>query len=119
MRSERDLATGSPVLMRRPGVCATALAMALALTMPAMGQDFTPLGAETSGNAAGTIPPWQGGLKSPPAGHRSGGPYADPFEADVPMFAIGVGNLDQYRGQLSPGQIALLQKYPTLKMNVY
>jgi hypothetical protein len=35
------------------------------------------------------------------------------------MFAISVGNLDQYRGQLSPGQIALLQKYPTLKMDVY
>jgi len=92
---------------------------ALALAGPAPAQDRTPLGAEVSGNAAGTIPSWQGGLKSPVAGHRSGGPYADPYEADVPMFAISAGNLERYRAQLSPGQIALLQKYPTWTMNVY
>jgi hypothetical protein len=92
---------------------------ALVVTMPAPAQDRTPLGAEASGNAAGTIPAWHGGLKGPLAGHRSGGPYADPYESDMPMFTISAGNLDQYRTQLSPGQIALLQKYPTLRMNVY
>jgi hypothetical protein len=105
--------------MRRATVGEIAFVIALTVAVPAPAQDRTPLGAEASGNAAGTIPAWEGGLKSPLAGHRSGGPYADPYEADVPMFAISAGSLDRYRAQLSPGQIALLQKYPTLKMNVY
>ena len=119
MRSERDSPKTWRVSARRAAVGAIAFVIALGFTLPAEAQDTTPLGAEASGNAAGTIPAWQGGLKSALAGHRSGGPYADPYEADVPMFAISAGNLDRYRAQLSPGQIALLQKYPTLKMNVY
>jgi hypothetical protein len=93
--------------------------LALAFAASASAQELTPLGAEAAGNAAGTIPAWQGGLKSPLAGHQSGGAYADPYEADVPLFTISTSNLEQYRAQLSPGQIALLQKYPTWKINVY
>jgi hypothetical protein len=119
MRSERRTATARMASTRRAAVGAAAVVIALAFAVPARAQDRTPFGADAAGNAAGTIPPWQGGLKSPLTGHRSGGPYADPYEADVPMFAISAGNLDQYRGQLSPGQIALLQKYPTLKLYVY
>src|SRR6187399_1919362 len=117
MRSERGASTTRVASAHRSGR-ALALMFALALAGPAPAQDRTPLGAEVSGNAAGTIPSWQGGLKSPVAGHRSGGLYADPYEADVPMFAISAGNLERYRAQLSPGQIALLQKYPTWTMNV-
>ena len=119
MRSERNLSTVSAASLRRVGVGAIAAMIALGLAQPAPAQDRTPLGAEAAGNAAGTIPAWQGGLLSPLAGHRRGGPYADPYDADVPMFAISAANLEQYRGQLSPGQVALLQKYPTWKMNVY
>ena len=34
-----------------------------------LGSDLTPLGAERAGNAAGTIPAWDGGLTSAPAGY--------------------------------------------------
>jgi len=119
MRSEFDPATVPAGSIHRAWVRAMMFAIALVVAAPAPAQDRTPLGADASGNPAGTIPAWDGGLKSPLAGHRSGSPYADPYEADVPMFAISAGNLDRYRAQLSPGQIALLQTYPAWKMNVY
>ena len=84
-----------------------------------LGQDLTPMGAERAGNAAGTIPAWDGGLSSAPAGHVPGGHYADPFAGDSMLFTIDASNLSQHRDKLTPGQIALLETYPTWKMNVY
>ena len=55
----------------------------------------------------------------PVAGYRSGGPYPDPYPDDKPLFTISAANVEQYRKQLSAGQIALLQKHPTWRMNVY
>ncbi|WP_213876211.1 DUF1329 domain-containing protein [Pseudomonas sp. dw_358] len=86
-----------------------------------LGTRLTPLGGETQGNAAGTIPPWQGGLTMAPAGY--GGPgshHVDPFASDEPLFTIKASNLEQYREQLSPGQLALFAAYPeTFSMPVY
>lgn len=84
-----------------------------------LGQDLTPMGGERAGNAAGTIPAWDGGLSSAPGGHVSGGHYADPFSDDKPLFTIDASNLAQHRDKLTPGQIAMLETYPTWKMNVY
>ena len=44
--------------------------------------------AEKAGNAAGTIPAWDGGITKPLAGHKPGGHYADPFSADQPVMTI-------------------------------
>ena len=84
-----------------------------------LGQDLTPMGAERAGNEAGTIPAWDGGLTSAPAGQVPGGHYADPFADDKILFTIDASNLDQYRENLAPGQVAMLEAYPTWKMNVY
>jgi len=105
--------------MSRTRVGVIAVVMALGFAVPALAQNKTPLGAEAAGNAAGTIPAWDGGLTKPIAGFKSGGHYPDPFKADKILFTISAANVEQYRGQLSPGQIALLKKYPTWKMNVY
>ena len=35
-----------------------------------MGKSKTPLGAEKAGNAAGTIPAWEGGITQPPADYK-------------------------------------------------
>ena len=47
-----------------------------------LGQDLTPFGAIRAGNEAGTIPAWEGGLKSPAdAGFpdfKTGGHHPDP-----------------------------------------
>jgi hypothetical protein len=77
------------------------------------------MGAEATGNAAGTIPAWDGGLTKPIPGFQTSGHYPDPYKDDKILFTITAANAEQYKNQLSPGQIALLKKYPTWKMNVY
>ncbi|MNF31975.1 hypothetical protein D3C84_127490 [compost metagenome] len=84
-----------------------------------LGQDLTPLGAERAGNAAGTIPAWDGGLSRSNALDSAGG-YQDPFATDKPLFTITAANAEEYRDKLSPGQLALLKRYPnSRKMQVY
>lgn len=82
---------------------------------------YTPMGAERAGNAAGTIPAWDGGLKEAPAGTKfeRGKSYGDPFPNDKPLYTITSENWEKYKDNLSPGQIAMLKQYPTFKMPVY
>src|SRR5204862_328594 len=44
---------------------------------------------------------------------------ADPYAADKPLFTITAQNAAQYADKLSPGQMAMLKKHPTYKLNVY
>ena len=84
------------------------------------GDKLTPMGAERAGNAAGTIPAWTGGITVLPAGYVEGEPLVDPFPDDQPLFTITAANYEQYKDNLSPGQIALLKRYPdTFRMPVY
>jgi hypothetical protein len=81
---------------------------------------LTPIGAKQAGNASGTIPAWTGGLTVPPDSYRTGYHETDPFPDDEPLFQINASNAEQYAQYLSPGQRALLAKYPdTWHMNVY
>lgn len=85
-----------------------------------LGQDLTPLGAERAGNASGSIGPWTGGLAQSNQGLDDSAGYKDPFAADKMLFSINRENLAQYRAQLSPGQIAMLERYPqSWKLQVY
>lgn len=86
-----------------------------------LGQDLTPMGAERAGNADGSIPAWNGGLTQAPAAWKGPGTrYVEAFPNDKPKFVITADNLDQYRNKLTPGQIALFEKWPeTYKMPVY
>jgi hypothetical protein len=84
-----------------------------------LGQSLTPVGAEQAGNQAGTIPPWTGGLKLPPAGYRTGGFHVDPFAQDPVLFTITRANWKEYDQALTEGQRALFEKYPMFKMPVY
>jgi len=80
-----------------------------------LGAELTPMGAEKAGNAAGTIPEWTGGLTTESAGVASGNPFPD----DQILFTIDKSNMDQYKDNLSPGQIAMMTKYADYKMPVY
>lgn len=84
-----------------------------------LGGDLTPMGAEKGANADGTIPAWDGGIKSPPANWKKGTHYADPFAGDKVLFTITKANADKYADKLTPGQLALLKTYASYKMNVY
>lgn len=103
-------------------VIALAMAAGLARAEPtpdALGKSLTPMGAEKASNAAGTIPAWDGGLTQCPPGHKPGDHYPNAFPEDKSLFTIDAGNMEKYQAYLSPGQMALLRKYPTWKMQVY
>ena len=82
--------------------------------------DKTPVGAQKSGNAAGTIPAWTGGITKVPPGYKPGDHHQDPFAGDKVEFTIDASNYKDYADQLSVGQKAMFDKYPdTYKMDVY
>ncbi|HEV7930126.1 MAG TPA: DUF1329 domain-containing protein [Nitrosospira sp.] len=81
--------------------------------------DLTPLGAEKSGNKEGSIPAWNGGYTQVLPGYQSGQPRADPFAEEKPLFQITSQNAAQYADKLSAGVKALLQRYPSYRLDVY
>merc|ERR1711965_1237074 len=85
-----------------------------------LGNELTPVGAERAGNAAGTIPEWTGGL-GPDAGQMVGDNFqSNPFAGEQPQFVITAQNYQQYSENLTPGQIAMFERYPeTFQMPVY
>jgi hypothetical protein len=126
----RCLLIGRTNMFNKHLLCCALAAVAL-MTNPAsaavsaseaakLGDSLTPLGAEKSGNADGSIPEWTGGLTQAPAGYQPGMHHIDPFAGDQPLFTITKDNLAQYKDKLSVGQIALFDSYPsTFRMPVY
>nr|WP_100548310.1 MULTISPECIES: DUF1329 domain-containing protein [unclassified Pseudomonas] len=85
-----------------------------------LGTTLTPLGAEMAGNAAGTIPAWTGGLPKDAGSLSATGFRSNPFANEKPLFVITAQNMAQYQEHLTPGQIAMLKRYPgTFKLPVY
>lgn len=85
-------------------------------------QNLTPFGAQRAGNADGTIPAWDGGLKPGTKGLpivKNGGFYPNIFKDEKPLFTITAQNLSKYADKLTEGQKALLKKFPDYKINVY
>jgi len=100
-------------------VSTSALAKVTAEEAAKLGNELTPLGAEMAGNAAGTIPAWEGGITTPPAGYKLGDHHPDPYADDKVLFTITKANMGQYSDQLTEGQKGMLNQYPTYKMNIY
>ena len=85
-----------------------------------LGGELTPMGATAAGNEAGTIPPWEGGITRAPDGYEPGMHHPDPFAEDRPLFTITADNYPEHEAHLSPGQVAMFQRYPeTFRMPVY
>jgi Protein of unknown function (DUF1329) len=102
-------------------IASGAYAQLAASDIAKLGTTLTPMGAEKAGNAAGTIPAWDGGLSKTPAGItvKAMGHYPDPFPGDKPLFTISAANMDKYKDNLSPGQMAMMKQYPNYKLPVY
>ncbi|RMU26049.1 hypothetical protein ALP31_04481 [Pseudomonas amygdali pv. morsprunorum] len=98
-----------------------ALNTSLAAEATLLGNRLTPLGGEVAGNAAGTIPPWRGGITRPPPGYKgSGTRHVDPYAADKPLFTITHANMQHYRSYLTPGQVAMFETWPdSYQMPIY
>lgn len=79
-----------------------------------LGRELTPTGAEMAGNAEGTIPRWTGKEFNLFSGELPDGrvipvnPYAD----ESPLSIINYVNHEEFSDKLSPGLIAMLEKYP-------
>ena len=97
----------------------TASAENSAADIARLGQDLTPFGSEKAGNSDGSIPAWDGGLSKPPAGWDKSKGYVNPYAGEKPLYTITGQNVAQYDKLLAPGQIALLKRFSTYKLNVY
>jgi hypothetical protein len=107
-------------------LAAGALGLAAAVTaqQSGLGSDLTPMGATMAGNSSGTIPAWNGGIKSAAdagaTGFKSGGHHPDPFAADKPSYKVDATNMEKYAANLTAGHKALLSTYKgSYFMNVY
>lgn len=84
-----------------------------------LGTTLTPLGGEKAGNADGSIPAWNGGLK-PGAAAVENGFLGDPFPDDKPVLVITAATAEKYKDKLSNGQMAMFKRYPdTYRIPVY
>ncbi len=106
------------------GVAGIAAAGVTAEQAARLGADLTPMGAEKAGNAAGTIPAWNGGIKSAAEagapGFKPGGHHPDPYANDKPLYKIDASNMSKYAANLTAGHKALLAAYKTdYFLNVY
>jgi hypothetical protein len=85
-----------------------------------LGNELTPLGGLKAANADGSIPAWNGGITTPPAGYKPGDFHPDPFKDDKVLFEITASNYKQYAEFLSDGQQKMFETYPaTFRMPVY
>jgi hypothetical protein len=84
-----------------------------------LGNDLTPLGGEKAGNADGSIPAWDGGITTPPAGYKVGDHHPDPYADESPLFTITPANAAQYADKLTAGQQAMLKAYADYSIPVY
>ncbi|MDM0044536.1 DUF1329 domain-containing protein [Variovorax dokdonensis] len=86
----------------------------------ALGSTLTPVGAEKAGNKDGTIPAYAGGLTKAPADFKPGdGIRPNPYAGEKPRLVIDAKNMAEHADKLTEGTKALLQKYPTFRVDVY
>ena len=85
----------------------------------ALDHQLTPMGGLRTGNIEGTIPPWTGGITSPPKPYVTGGNYINPFAEDSIQFVITRDNYQSVANRLTTGHKALLLKHDNYKMNIY
>jgi len=119
MRMQKTLlgAGGLALSLLASGVMAQSLTQA---QIDELGSSLTPIGAEKAGNAAGTIPEWTGGLPTDAGKALGDNFYEDPFKGQQPEMVITAQNYQQYKENLTPGQVAMFERYPeTFKMPVY
>lgn len=114
--------------IRHFALCASLLALGIATAHAAVSADqsarlktdLTPLGAERAGNTDGSIPAWDGGYTTVPAGYKQGQRNVDPFAADKPLYTITAANLDQYKDKLADGVQQLFKDNPdSFRIDVY
>src|SRR5277367_2671836 len=85
----------------------------------ALKSTLSPMGAERAGNAAGTIPAWTGGYTKVAQGYQEGAARPDPFASEKPLFSITAQNFRKFADALPDVAMALFEKYPDYRMDIY
>ncbi|MCY1263192.1 hypothetical protein D9M68_177640 [compost metagenome] len=98
----------------------TAQAAVSAAEAARLGASLTLVGADKAGNADGSIPAYDGGLTSAPAGFKSGDSVRpDPFANEKPVLVIDGRNVDQYKNLLSATTVELAKRFPSFRVDVF
>src|SRR5690606_35483762 len=77
-----------------------------------LGTKLTTMGAIKEGNKDGTIPPFKGDILGAPSWVKyvgSGTHMPNPYPDDKPLFTITKDNYQQYKENLTEGQMALFE----------
>ena len=84
------------------------------------GDELTCMGAERAGTPGG-VAEWSGQwFKTWPGLSSDSGWAPGPYADEEPLFTISNANQAKYADDMTPGQIALMEKYPdSFRMNVY
>ena len=102
------------------GISANAVAAVPSEEAAQLGKTLTLFGAEQAGNEAGTIPPFEGGLRTAPAGFEPGSGYwVNPYKDEEPLFRIDSSNYQEHADKLSAGQLELLKRNPDYYLDIY
>ncbi len=80
---------------------------------------LTPFGSIRAGSADGLVPAWTGGDTTPVAGAPSQGIPPSAYSNENKILTIDSSNVLQYGNKLSDGLIAIFQRYPDFKVEVY
>ncbi|WP_445400766.1 DUF1329 domain-containing protein [Zobellella sp. An-6] len=100
--------------------CTTSFAAVTPDEAKALGTTLTPVGAEMAGNKDGSIPAYNGGLTTLPAGFAQGDSLRpDPFAGEKPSLSITAANLAQYADKLTAGAKELLTRNASYRIDVY
>ncbi|TWC30560.1 uncharacterized protein DUF1329 [Pseudomonas sp. SJZ079] len=101
-------------------ISSAALAAVSAEEAAKLGTSLTAVGAEQAGNADGSIPAFDGGLKTAPAGFKAGDTFRpDPFADEKPLLVIDGKNLEQHKDQLTAVTAELAKRFPSFRIDVY
>jgi Protein of unknown function (DUF1329) len=84
-----------------------------------LGTTLTPWGAEIAGSEDGAYPAYTGGIKAPEGFDPASGVWPDPYPDDKPLFAIDASNMEQYADKLMAGQMELMRRFPSFRMDIY
>ena len=98
----------------------SALAAVSAGEAAKLGSTLTVIGAEKAANADGSIPAYQGGLTTAPAGFKAGDTFRpDPFADEKPLLVIDGKNVAQYKDKLTAVTAELATRFPSFRIEVY
>jgi hypothetical protein len=85
----------------------------------ALKSTLTPLGGERAGNADGSIPEWKPNLTVNASNEMVGDIPAKLFGDEKPLLQIAAANMAEHAERLSEGTRALLNKFPSFRLDVY